>query len=161
MNPVDHVRAMIPQVHHLADWNLSSLTVVVTINISVKRRPFRDTLLRVKRQVSLLRGGQDCCVVHKRPRTEWIDDTGNGRCKGISCAANSFNFTECEYIGDSLSRRPDRLQLISAMTVLLHALCSENVPVGSGMVACPVSCLVNAHCWLLRPRGPAPVLELQ
>lgn len=42
----------------------------VTTNILVKRLPFRDMLLRVRRRVSSLPDGQVCCVVLKRRRSK-------------------------------------------------------------------------------------------
>src|SRR6266536_5400937 len=46
---------------------------VVTINILVRLRQSRDTLHKVKKQVSLLRGELVCCAVLKRSRTKWVD----------------------------------------------------------------------------------------
>lgn len=69
MNPVDHVRlsftidSAIPIL-----TRSSSLTEVVTINISVKLRPSHDMPRKVKRQVSLQLGGQGYCVGLRKPR---------------------------------------------------------------------------------------------
>ena len=69
MNPVDHVRFSFTTGSAIPILTLSSsLTEVVTINISVKLRPSHDMPRKVKRQVSLQPGGQGCYVGLKRPR---------------------------------------------------------------------------------------------
>ena len=71
MNPVDHVS--VHKWHAITTGTLTyitSLTVVVIINISAKLRPFLAMLHRVKRPVSSRRGGRVCCVVLRRPRTK-------------------------------------------------------------------------------------------
>jgi hypothetical protein len=73
MNPVDHVRYPVTlQTLLVLTMSSNSPTVVVTINISAKLPPSQDTLLKVKRPVSLLLGEQVCFVVHKRQRTRWF-----------------------------------------------------------------------------------------
>ena len=62
MNPVDHVRISFPfEFTNLILTYLSSLTEVVTINISVKLQLSHGMPPKVKRQVSLQLGGQGCC----------------------------------------------------------------------------------------------------
>jgi hypothetical protein len=70
MNPVDHVRHTIRGTQLFRLLTRRSLTVVVTINISVKLRPFLATLHKVKRLVSLLLGGRVYSVEHRRRRIE-------------------------------------------------------------------------------------------
>lgn len=72
MNPVDHVRN-IPATTKLVRTNPLTVsfspTVVVTINISVKPLRSHDTLLKVKRRVSLRPEEPVYYVVPKRRRT--------------------------------------------------------------------------------------------
>lgn len=77
MNPVDHVSlCTISSVYQDADNHLSSLTVVVTINISAKLPPYLDTLPKAKRLVSLLPGEPVCCVELRRRRTRFDGSLG-------------------------------------------------------------------------------------
>lgn len=72
MNPVDHPHGGVSsrQARTTAD-EATRLTQTprVTINISVRLRPSRDTLRRVKRRVLLLPDGLVCFVVRKRQRS--------------------------------------------------------------------------------------------
>jgi ribosomal protein L2 len=78
MNPVDHPHGgvSIPG-GQLQSWtgNVDNLTFSpnrVTINISVRPRPSRGTLPRVKRRVSLLRDGLVCSAVPRKPRIKAV-----------------------------------------------------------------------------------------
>ena len=75
MNPVDHVWLPAGVLVNTTN-NRSSLTVVVTINISVKPLQFRGTLHKVKRQVLLLPGELVCCAVPRRLRIKRGDGYG-------------------------------------------------------------------------------------
>lgn len=66
---------------------IPSLTEVVIINISVKPRQFRVTLLKVKRRVLLLLGEPDCYEVHRKPRTK----CGNLRESGSTLLFSIFD----------------------------------------------------------------------
>jgi hypothetical protein len=75
MNPVDHVcGGKITLTRTTADIDTYSLTVVVTTSTLVRRLPFHDTPLKVKRLVSLPRGEPVFCVVLKRSRTKCINE---------------------------------------------------------------------------------------
>jgi len=72
MNPVDHPHGVCI-FRFLQDEGLTN-SRVVTINILVRLRLFRDTLFKVKRLVSSLLGELVCYVVLKRSRTKLIDE---------------------------------------------------------------------------------------
>jgi len=77
MNPVDHVRgpARLYTVTHLLT-RYSSLTEVVTTNISVRPLPSAGTPRKVKRRVSSLPGELVCSVVPRRSRTRYLGEDG-------------------------------------------------------------------------------------
>jgi hypothetical protein len=73
MNPVDHVRASTTSLMKTTtDSRYYSLTVVVTTSTLVRRLPFHDTPLKVKRPVLLPPEELVFCVVPKRSRTRCI-----------------------------------------------------------------------------------------
>lgn len=78
MNPVDHVSFIfyypsIPMTQRPHTNSLVSLTVVVTINISVKPRQSPGTPPQVKKPVLLLPGELVCSAVPRRPRIRiWL-----------------------------------------------------------------------------------------
>jgi len=72
MNPVDHVRKDDMWAKKSVADTISSLTVVVTTSILVRRLPSLVTPPRVKRPVSLLPDGRVCSVVRKRPRSRGL-----------------------------------------------------------------------------------------
>lgn len=79
MNPVDHVRLAISVKATVLTF--CSLTVVVTINISVKPQLSRGTRLVDKRLVLLRRGERVCYVVRKRRRTKGSESIGFWSCQ--------------------------------------------------------------------------------
>lgn len=75
MNPVDHVRPLVPnESFDETDCQLYSLMVVVTTNISVK--PLQSLVMqhKVKKRVSLQLGGLVYCGELRRQRIEREDN---------------------------------------------------------------------------------------
>jgi hypothetical protein len=107
MNPVDHPHGGVSARRSCGGfWDVAYLTwryYRVTINISVRRRPSRGTLRRVRRRVSLLRGGRVCSVVPRRPRIKGFYGSTSGQ--GVHRIALVF----CCFVVTGLRRRTGRL----------------------------------------------------
>jgi hypothetical protein len=122
MNPVDHVSFLLKLfvLEPRSDIR-SSLTVVVTTNISVKPLPSPVTPPKVKRPVLSLPAEQVCCVV---PRTRInlfleVVRTGTGFFYGLQ--ENLFYYESIMYLDDcgQPPARPCRNQIMMAKSYFL------------------------------------------
>lgn len=110
MNPVDHPHGGVSTENPNRAKDVVYLTYYhrVTINILVRRRPSRGTPLRVRRRVSLLRGGRVCSVVPRRQRIRCVHGSSYGQ--GVHRIALVFR---C-FVVMGLRRRPGNLLICAS-----------------------------------------------